>query len=141
MGEAHHIGGPGADHLLDDGGNGGGSRVWGKYGQDLCDQHDESVQAIQADPEGHIEAEVVAKRDSVDDNQKFKKFEGFLSLFRSSSTRRDPGVYHAVNTAGTLEQIISHVMAIELFLYRSSRQTCVAIPAIQLKPSRIVSRN
>ena len=41
-------------------------------------------------------AEVV---DSVD-KQEIKKFEEYLSLFCSSSTRRDPGLYHAVSTAG-----------------------------------------
>ena len=32
--------------------------------------------------------------------QEIKKFEEYLSLFCSSSTRRDPGLYHAVSTAG-----------------------------------------
>ena len=34
------------------------------------------------------------------DKQEIKKFEEYLSLFCSSSTRRDPGLYHAVSTAG-----------------------------------------
>ena len=61
-------------------------------------------------------AEVV---DSVD-KQEIKKFEEYLSLFCSSSTRRDPGMYHAVTAVLGLEHIVSHAMGSHLFLWVSS---------------------
>ena len=51
-----------------------------------------------------------------DSGDKFKKCERFLSLFCSSSTRRDPGVYHTVTAVQRLEHIVSHAMESHLFL-------------------------
>ena len=84
-----------------------------------------------------VVAEVMANPGYSVDKQKFKKFEKceeFLFLFFSSSTRRDPGVYHAVTAAVLsklpvelvnlrklgLEHIVSHAMGFNLFLWESS---------------------
>ena len=72
---------------------------------------------VQVDME---EAEVVANPGDSVDMQKLKKCEGFLSLFCSSSTRRDPGMYHAVTAVLGLEHIVSHAMGSHLFLWVSS---------------------
>jgi hypothetical protein len=63
-----------------------------------------------------VEDEVVA-------NQGVAVMAGMDSLDKqkfTSSTRRDPGVYHAVYTAGSVEEhIVSHAMSTELFLSTS----------------------
>ena len=54
---------------------------------------------VQMDIEKAAEVMAISGLDSVD-KQEIKKIEEYLSLFCSSYTRRDPGVYHTVYTAG-----------------------------------------
>ena len=65
---------------------------------------------------------------NVNEAVEIKKFEEYLSLFCSSSTRRDPGLYHAVYTAGNVEHMQSHAMATQLFLWTSRQHVGLCQP-------------